>query len=128
MPSAPYYRHDDPTGSALNNVAAEPAAYDELINKPRVFTYKPSYGSSSYGQQGITHPAPVYYANQPQPQAPMGYYVNQAVSLELSWLRSLLFTLPHIAFTSLLLLLHVFLLSSESILLFASPSRLFSIP
>lgn len=84
MPSAPYYRHDDPTGSALNNVAAEPAHYDELINKPRVFTYKPSYGTSSYGQQGIGHPAPVYYANQPQAQAPMGYYVNQAVSSKLS--------------------------------------------
>jgi hypothetical protein len=81
MPSAPYYRLDDPTGSALNNVAANPATYDELINKPRVFTYKPSYGRSAYAQQGISHPAPVYYANQPQPQAPMGYCMNQAVSL-----------------------------------------------
>lgn len=80
MPSAPYYRHDDPTGSALNNIATDPAHYDELINKPRVFTYKPSYGASSYNQQGIGHPAPVYYANQPQAQAPMGYYMNQAVS------------------------------------------------
>lgn len=80
MPSAPYYRHNDPTGSALNNVATEPAQYDELINKPRVFTYKPSYGTSAYGQQGISHPAPVYYANQPQPQAPMAYYLNPAVS------------------------------------------------
>jgi hypothetical protein len=81
MPSAPYYRHEDPTGSALNNVAADPASYDELINKPRVYTYKPSYGASSYGQQqGVHHPAPVYYANQPQPQAQMGYYMNQAVS------------------------------------------------
>lgn len=80
MPSAPYYRHDDPTGSALNNVAANPAPYDELINGNRVFTYKPKYGMTSYGHQGITHPAPVYYANQPQPQAQMGYYMNQAVS------------------------------------------------
>jgi hypothetical protein len=79
-PSAPYYRLDDPTGSALNNVAAEPTHYDELINKPRVYTYKPSYGATSYGQQGISQPAPVYYANQPQAQAPMGYYMNSAVS------------------------------------------------
>ncbi|KAF7512763.1 hypothetical protein GJ744_000330 [Endocarpon pusillum] len=33
-----------------------------------------------YPDPGITHPAPVYYANQPQAQAPMGYYMNQATN------------------------------------------------
>ena len=84
MPSAPYYRHDDPTGSALNAKAANPAPYDELINKPRVYTYKPSRSGASstyYCPQNLSYPAPVYYASQPQQQAPMTYGMTPTVSL-----------------------------------------------
>ena len=77
---------DDPTGSALNNVAAEPAEYDEMVNSSRIFTYVPNYGHEglpqqpnqpygppTYAPQGVQYPAPVYYANQPQAPAPMTY-------------------------------------------------------